>query len=173
MKNICDWGKCNKIGVYKAPVEKDNSRKYRLLCLEHIKIFNKSWNYFADMTSEQVEYLSIYPENSYTFGEQEVIIQEILTNDKVELPNNYHLYPIFPNPFNPTATIKYDIPQVSNVLIEVFDVRGKKINTLQSGIKQPGIHYIKWTNDYHPSGLYIIRMSSENINFTEKVMLVK
>ena len=56
MKNICDWGKCNKIGVYKAPVEKDNSRKYRLLCLEHIKIFNKSWNYFADMTSDQVEY---------------------------------------------------------------------------------------------------------------------
>ena len=123
--------------------------------------------------SEQVEYLSIYPENSYIFGEQEVIIQEILTNDKVELPNNYHLYPIFPNPFNPTATIKYDIPQVSNVLIEVFDVRGKKINTLQSGIKQPGIHFIKWTSDYQPSGLYLIRMSSENINFTEKVMLVK
>ena len=40
MKNICDWNNCKEIGAYKAPVEKDNSRKYRLLCLEHVKEFN-------------------------------------------------------------------------------------------------------------------------------------
>ena len=55
MKNICDWSKCNKIGMYKAPIEKDNSKKFRLLCLEHIKEFNKSWNYFADMNNEEIE----------------------------------------------------------------------------------------------------------------------
>ena len=56
MKNICDWSKCKKIGLYRAPVEKDNSRKFRLLCLEHIKIFNKSWNYFADMNEGEIEH---------------------------------------------------------------------------------------------------------------------
>ena len=56
MKNICDWDKCKQIGLYKAPVEKDNSRKFRLLCLEHIKIFNKSWNYFSDMDESEIEY---------------------------------------------------------------------------------------------------------------------
>tara|TARA_Y100000590_G_scaffold379701_1_gene447524 strand:- start:127 stop:645 length:519 start_codon:yes stop_codon:yes gene_type:complete len=55
MKNICDWEKCKEIGVYKAPVEKDNSKKYRLLCLEHIKIFNKNWNYFSDMNESEIE----------------------------------------------------------------------------------------------------------------------
>ena len=40
MKIICDWEKCKKIGSYKAPVERDNSKKTRMLCLEHIKIFN-------------------------------------------------------------------------------------------------------------------------------------
>ena len=55
MKNICEWSKCKKIGVHRAPVEKDNSKKFRLLCLEHIKIFNKSWNYFADMNENEVE----------------------------------------------------------------------------------------------------------------------
>ena len=55
MKNICEWSKCKKIGAYRAPVEKDNSKKFRLLCLEHIKIFNKSWNYFADMKEEEIE----------------------------------------------------------------------------------------------------------------------
>ncbi len=55
MKNICDWNKCNKIGLYRAPVEKDNSKKFRLLCLEHIKEFNKSWNYFSDMSDREIE----------------------------------------------------------------------------------------------------------------------
>tara|TARA_X000000368_G_scaffold414599_1_gene404775 strand:+ start:273 stop:791 length:519 start_codon:yes stop_codon:yes gene_type:complete len=56
MKNICDWKDCKEIGEYKAPKERDNSRNFRYLCLEHIKIFNKSWNYFADMNDEQIEY---------------------------------------------------------------------------------------------------------------------
>ena len=56
MKNICDWDKCKNIGSYKAPLDKDNSKKYRLLCLEHIKIFNKSWNYFSDMNESEIEY---------------------------------------------------------------------------------------------------------------------
>ena len=54
MKIICDWKNCNEIGSYKAPVEKDNSRKYRLLCLKHIKIFNKSWNYFENMNDQEI-----------------------------------------------------------------------------------------------------------------------
>ena len=54
MKNICDWNNCNEIGAYKAPVEKDNSRKYRLLCLEHVKEFNKNWNYFSGMNDDQI-----------------------------------------------------------------------------------------------------------------------
>ena len=56
MKIICDWNNCKKVGNYKAPIEKDNSKKFKLLCLEHIKIFNKKWNYFANMTNEEIEY---------------------------------------------------------------------------------------------------------------------
>jgi len=54
MKNICDWNNCNEIGEYKAPVEKDNSKKFRMLCLEHVKEFNKNWNYFSGMNDDQV-----------------------------------------------------------------------------------------------------------------------
>ena len=56
MKIICDWKNCNEIGSYRAPMEKDNSKKYRLLCLKHIKIFNKSWNYFENMNDQEIEY---------------------------------------------------------------------------------------------------------------------
>ena len=54
MKNICNWDKCTNEGEYKAPVERDNSKKYRLLCLNHIKEFNKNWNYFSGMNDEQI-----------------------------------------------------------------------------------------------------------------------
>ena len=56
MKIICDWKNCKEIGAYKAPLEKDNSKKFKLLCLEHIKIFNKNWNYFENMNDEEIEF---------------------------------------------------------------------------------------------------------------------
>ena len=56
MKIICDWENCKELGKYKAPVEKDNSRNYRLLCLNHIKIFNKKWNYFENMNESEIEF---------------------------------------------------------------------------------------------------------------------
>ncbi len=54
MKTICDWNNCDNLGEYKAPVERDNSKKYRLLCLEHIKEFNKNWNYFENMNDTEI-----------------------------------------------------------------------------------------------------------------------
>ena len=54
MKTICDWTNCFEIGEYKAPVERDNSKNFRLLCLKHVKEFNKNWNYFAGMSDNEV-----------------------------------------------------------------------------------------------------------------------
>ena len=54
MKNICDWNNCLEEGSYKAPIEKDNSKKYRMLCLNHIKEFNKNWNYFSGMNNNEI-----------------------------------------------------------------------------------------------------------------------
>jgi hypothetical protein len=48
MKNICDWNNCNEIGEYKAPVEKDNSRKYRMLCLSMLKNLIKIGTIFQE-----------------------------------------------------------------------------------------------------------------------------
>jgi len=56
MKIICDWENCSELGKYRAPVEKDNSRNYRLLCIDHIKIFNKKWNYFQNMNESEIEF---------------------------------------------------------------------------------------------------------------------
>ena len=55
MKNICEWKNCNHVGEFKAPAEKDNSKNFKWLCEEHIKVFNKKWNYFEGMSQNEIE----------------------------------------------------------------------------------------------------------------------
>ena len=55
MENICEWQNCKEIGKFKAPLEKDNSKNYKWLCEEHIKLFNNNWNYFEGMSQNEIE----------------------------------------------------------------------------------------------------------------------
>jgi len=55
MENICEWENCKETGKFKAPIDKDNSKKFRWLCEVHIKLFNKNWNYFEGMSQNQIE----------------------------------------------------------------------------------------------------------------------
>ena len=55
MENICEWDNCDENGRFKAPLERDNSKNYKWLCEEHIKLFNKNWNYFDGMSQNEIE----------------------------------------------------------------------------------------------------------------------
>jgi preprotein translocase subunit Sec63 len=87
MKIICDWDNCKEQGTYKAPLERDNSKKHRLLCLEHIKIFNKKWNYFSDMNDQEIEYFIksdlTWHKSTKSFGSSENFFN-ILWNNALE-----------------------------------------------------------------------------------------
>lgn len=52
---VCDWSGCLASGLYKAPRSRRQIRVYHWFCLEHIRIFNKSWNYCRDMTESEIE----------------------------------------------------------------------------------------------------------------------
>ena len=55
MENVCEWKNCKESGKFKAPQEKDNSKNYKWLCEEHIKLFNNNWNYFEGMSQNEIE----------------------------------------------------------------------------------------------------------------------
>ena len=55
MENICEWDSCKKAGGFKAPTEKDNNKKFKWLCKDHIKLFNSKWDYFEGMSQDQIE----------------------------------------------------------------------------------------------------------------------
>jgi len=54
MENICEWKGCKKKGAYKAPTERDNSKKFMWLCKNHIITFNSEWDYFDGMTQNEI-----------------------------------------------------------------------------------------------------------------------
>lgn len=52
---FCDWPDCNEIGEFRAPQSRQNLNSFHWFCLEHIRQYNKSWNYYDGMSDEQVE----------------------------------------------------------------------------------------------------------------------
>jgi subtilisin family serine protease len=91
----------------------------------------------------------------------------------IEGLTDFQLYQNYPNPFNPSTKIKYYIPQNSFVKITLHDILGSEIRTLVSEIVQPGTYEVKLDGSDLSSGLYFVRLSSENIQRTLKISLIK
>lgn len=84
----------------------------------------------------------------------------------------------FPNPFNPSTTISYQLPRASEVRLAVYNLRGQLVKTLVEGLKSSGDHQIVWDGeDSHgnsvSSGVYLIRLRSEGQFLTHKALMLK
>lgn len=89
------------------------------------------------------------------------------------LPTKYSLYNNYPNPFNPSTVIKYDIPQASMVTLKVFDVLGREVATLVNGEHKAGSYQVAFNARNFASGTYIYRIQAGNFVQTKKMVLVK
>jgi len=94
------------------------------------------------------------------------------------LPENYTLHQNFPNPFNPTTTLRYDLPEDAMTTITVYDMMGRLVQTLVSGNKSAGYHSLKWdaTNKYGSpvsAGVYIYSIQAGNHRDIKKMILLK
>ena len=99
-------------------------------------------------------------------------------NEPDPLPKKFHLYPNYPNPFNPATNIRFEIPEYSFVSIKVFNVLGKEITTLLEKEISPGSHTIDWeakdsNNELLPSGVYLIRLTAGKYTHSVKAVLLK
>jgi len=88
-------------------------------------------------------------------------------------PSCFVLQPAYPNPFNSTTTIKYNLPYQSNMSLKVYNTKGQQITTLFEGHEQPGIHTTTLTANNLPTGLYFLRLKASDQVFTQKVMLIR
>jgi len=85
----------------------------------------------------------------------------------------YALNSAYPNPFNATLTIGYQLPQEGMVSVAIFDLSGRLVSRLVEQNRQAGRHTVTWRANEIPSGLYIVRMSAGEFIAYRKVQLIK
>tara|TARA_B100000315_G_C14595477_1_gene598847 strand:- start:14280 stop:15620 length:1341 start_codon:yes stop_codon:yes gene_type:complete len=88
-------------------------------------------------------------------------------------PEHFVLYQNYPNPFNLVTTIRFDLPEVSNVSLIVYDLMGREVATLVNGKLVSGHHEIIWNGNRIASGIYVYKLTSGSIQLIRKMVLLK
>jgi len=140
-------------------------------------------NYFIGETyEEEVEYL-----RDWIMTRMEWMDNELLATygNTILVPELFSLNPVYPNPFNRSASIRYLLPIDTNIKLDIFNAKGVHIYRLFEGEKHAGIYTLSWDgkNNYGQevsSGMYIILLEADNLQYnrhhyieTRKVILVK
>ncbi|NGP86833.1 lamin tail domain-containing protein [Fodinibius halophilus] len=90
-----------------------------------------------------------------------------------EIPNSAKLNPNYPNPFNPTTTISYELAKDMEVTLTVWNMIGQKVATLVDGPVEAGEKEVTWNASNMPSGIYIARFEVGGAVYTRKMTLIK
>jgi hypothetical protein len=90
-----------------------------------------------------------------------------------ELPAQFELKPNYPNPFNPTTTIEFSIPQASNVTLKIYNIRGEEVATLVSEKLPAGNYKRIWSAGELSSGVYFYRLQTETFVQTRRLLVMK
>ena len=116
----------------------------------------------------------------YSFFDQEfnLIGQADSTLFFTPLPQKYGLMQNFPNPFNPLTSIRFELPTMTYVILQVYDVNGRLIDKLADATFEPGVHHLIWDgkdlkgHDVS-SGIYFYQIFTPDFTKTNKMVLVK
>ncbi len=90
-----------------------------------------------------------------------------------ELPDKFLLSQNFPNPFNPTTNIKFQLPNASFVKVTVFDMLGREVETLVNEQLNAGTYKVDWDAAKYSSGVYFYKLEAGNFIETKKMLMIK
>lgn len=90
-----------------------------------------------------------------------------------DLPREYRLYPPYPNPFNVSTTLAFDLPQAGPVILRVFDLLGRSSLLLSDGALPAGNHRVVFDGSILASGIYFVRLDAGPFTQTMKLTLLK
>lgn len=123
------------------------------------KAFNNGSNTATDIHSVSVGYP---PQAKYSDNENTMELQ-------AQIPNEFVLYPNYPNPFNPITSIKFGLPETGRAIISVYSITGQKVKTLFNGQLSAGYHQLQWDGTDQngskvTSGVYLYHISATSNN---------
>ena len=99
--------------------------------------------------------------------------QEAVSIMNPAFPSRFALHSPYPNPFNSSTSITYDIPVAASVSLLLYDLSGRQLVTMVNCNQQAGVHRIIVNAGDLPSGLYFVRLEAAGQQFTRKIMLIR
>ena len=133
---------------------------------------------FADMIMDSAGHCVIVGKTeSFVEGESDIYIVKTTSvlntvDDFIPHPSSFILSS-YPNPFNPSTTLSFSLPRAGSVSIGVFDITGRKVETLAEGRYDAGEHRVTFDGTKLPSGIYFARMQAGDQQRTQKMVLLK
>ena len=99
-------------------------------------------------------------------------------NDISQFPNpqllsHYDLYSAYPNPFNSSTTIRFDLHDDNHVKLTIHNLQGREVAVLHEGQETAGVHAVSWDASGLASGVYICRLQSNSKTATIKIVLMR
>ncbi len=94
-------------------------------------------------------------------------------SDDNEIPIEYNSVNNYPNPFNSSTTIEYNLTKKQNVKLEIYNLLGQRITTLIDSYQQAGRHGVIWDAKGYPGGIYFYKLTAGNTVFTKRMTLLK
>jgi len=104
--------------------------------------------------------------------------QDLSVSDIEAIPTEFTLHENYPNPFNPTTTFRFDVPEVSDVTLSIYNLLGQKVRTFHYQNTSAGYHSVTWdaTNDLGQqvgAGVYLYQLQTKDFVKTRKMVLLK
>ena len=96
-----------------------------------------------------------------------------LSTESIAKPNQFELFQNYPNPFNPSSIIRFQLNQNSNITLEVFDMIGRRVATLASGMMATGEHQVKFDGAGLSSGIYMYKLTANGQSEVRRMTLIK
>ncbi|MBD3233286.1 MAG: T9SS type A sorting domain-containing protein, partial [candidate division Zixibacteria bacterium] len=90
-----------------------------------------------------------------------------------QVPDEFNLFANYPNPFNASTVITYDLPVSCNARLEVYNVMGQKVATLVEEFKSAGHHTVNWNASDYSSGVYFYKLTADDYIQTKRMTLLK
>ncbi len=120
----------------------------------------------------------VWVQSRFGYGQtrySKAMIFQIVTGvaEEGQIPKTYALDQNFPNPFNPSTIITYELPHASWVSLKVFNTLGQEVTTLLDEDKPAGSHVVQFDSGRLPSGVYLYHMTAGSFVQTRKMILVK
>lgn len=105
-------------------------------------------------------------------------VRAIMSLDEEIIPGRFVLYQNYPNPFNPITTLRYDLPELTNVRLTIYDLLGREVKTLVNGVKPSGFYEVSWDGTdsggrFVGAGVYLYQIQAGEYAKTHKMVLIR